>query len=95
MNDFYRAMTIAFVIAIFILAFMLLLTFDPIGKTKKLIRAFRSRRTDKRIEKARETIDRFTPEAVLTENEIKKIVLSYLDTNGLIVAGGDYGNECN
>lgn len=85
MNEFYQIMTSLFVIIGVSVAIGFIITFSPIENTVKLIRKYTK---SKRIKNARSTIERYQPHTVLTESEIKSLVLEYLDENGMIVTSG-------
>ena len=82
MSEFYRILTSICVIAAIACLVGLVITFDPIGY---IITIVRRKTPERRIRKARATIERYNVSEVLTENERKAIVLEYLQDAGLIV----------
>ena len=85
MSEFYRICTSIFVIAGIACLIGLLITFDPLGW---LIERIRRGVPERRIRRARQTIERYDLDRVLTDNERKAIVLEYLEDTGLIVTKG-------
>lgn len=84
MAEFYSMMTFIFIAAgVFIFA-LFLLTFD-VGV---MFTALKEKRKKRAISRARKAIEKYNPEAVLTENERKAIVLEFLDERQMFVTGG-------
>ena len=82
MSEFYRILTSICVIAFIACLIGLAVTFDPLGW---LISRIRDGIPQRRIRRARQTIERYDLDRVLTENERKAVVLEYLQDAGLIV----------
>ena len=85
MSEFYRILTSICVIAFFACLIGLVITFDPLGW---LIGRIRKGVPERRIRRARQTIERYDLDRVLTDNERKAIVFEYLEETGLIVTKG-------
>ena len=85
MSEFYRICTSIAVIAFIACLIGLLITFDPLGW---LIGRIRRGVPERRIRRARQTIERYDLDRVLTDNERKAIVLEYLEDTGMIVTKG-------
>ena len=88
MSEFYQVLTSVCVIITFTLFIALVFTFSPVEHCVKLIKALGRKNKDRRIRSARQTVERYQPSAVLTENEIKALVLEFLDENQMIVNRG-------
>ena len=85
MSEFYRILTSICVIAFIACLIGLVITFDPLGWA---IDRIRRGVPERRIRRARQTIERYDLDRVLTDNERKAIVLEYLQDAGLIVTKG-------
>lgn len=94
MSEFYQILTSLAVIIAVSLFVGLIVTFSPIEQCVKIVRFLIKKNKDRRIRSARQTVERYQPSAVLTESEIKALVLEYLDENKMIVTKGGcpYGN---
>ena len=85
MSEFYTVLTALCVIITVCLLIGLAITFDPIGS---LITMLRRKLPERRIRRARQTIERYNLDRVLTASERSAVVLEYLRDNGMIVQRG-------
>lgn len=86
MSEFYTVLTALCVIIAVFLFIGLVITFDPIGS---LISLLRRKLPERRIRRARQTIERYNLDRVLTASERSAVVLEYLRDNNMIVQKGD------
>lgn len=89
MQGVYDSLSIVILLVAFgMFCFLFYITKDRISANVK------KRKKDRNIRTARRTIERYSPESVLTDTEIKSIVVDFLTENNLI-ATGDYKHGRN
>lgn len=82
MDEFYTVLTAICVIILVCLIIGMVITFDPIGS---LVSLLRQKLPERRIRRARQTIERYNLDRVLTDNERKAVVLEYLAETGKVL----------